>query len=102
MATNSSVYSDQTVAVIRRLFALADLLASRRYGVTRFDIYTAFPDEYAGGEAANERKFHRDMRVLRELGRVEVINAGGSVTGGAPAVYIAPEHAHYRMEERDG
>lgn len=87
--------------MVRRLLALTDLLRSRRYGLTRFQVYAELPDEYAGEDAAKERKFHRDMAVLRGLERVVVINAGGTITGGEAAVYIAPENVHYRLEERD-
>lgn len=101
MPTHANRYQAQTQGLIRRLLALTDLLRSRRYGLTRFQIYDALPDEYAGEDAAKERKFHRDMAMLRGLERVVVINAGGTITGGEAAVYIAPENAHYRREEVD-
>lgn len=101
MASHLNEYGNATQGVVRRLFLIAGLLQTRRYGLTRLQIYAELPEEYAGSDAAKERMFHRDMALLRELDRVHVVNPEGT-GGGTEAVYLAPEHAHYRNEEVDG
>ncbi len=58
----------KSAAAETRLLKLATWLASRGEPVTRETIYEAFPGDYAGGDAAREKKWTRDKTDLRRLG----------------------------------
>ena len=57
-----------STAAEARLLKLAAWLVARGEPVTREQIYEAFPDDYAGGGAAREKKWTRDKNDLHRLG----------------------------------
>jgi hypothetical protein len=51
-----------------RLLRLAAWFLDRGEPATREQVYDAFPDDYAGGAAAKEKKFSRDKKDLLQVG----------------------------------
>lgn len=87
-----------------RLLGVVSFILSQPEPVTRQQIYDALPEDYAGSQAANEKKFTRDKDALRRLGFVleteEISSDDGQVayfidpcSYALPALELGPDEA---------